>query len=370
MKLKLLLFLFLFFSFSTVFSQNALLSQETKISIFTCGNGQELYTTFGHTAIRILDETNKLDVVYNYGQFDFREGNFYAKFVKGNLQYFIGVSSFDDFIYEYQFEGREVVEQTLNLTQLQKQKLFDALNDSLYSDERHYTYKFIDRNCTTMVVEKINAILGKPIIEKIDDKTISYRTVLYPRFENYFWYKLGINVIFGAKVDANAEKLFLPTEFLNSLDKAKVDGKPMVVKKEIVVKSTQPEIKFQFLDSIYFIALLLLIVIVLNKKWLTNSYLFLAGLMGLFLCLVGFYSLHEELLWNYNALLFNPLLLVLPFLRNLKRFKTILILCISMLVLYLLWMLNKPHLLLMSPFIITHFILFWQLKDKKLKVIH
>ena len=366
MKLKLLLFLLLIFSFSTVFSQNALLSQEAKISIFTCGNGEELYTTFGHTAIRIQDETNKLDVVYNYGQFDFREGNFYAKFVKGDLQYFIGVTSFDDFIYEYQFEGREVVEQTLNLKQLQKQKLFDVLNASLYSDERHYTYKFIDRNCTTMVVEKINAILGKPIIKKIDDKKVSYRTVLYPKFENYFWYKLGINIIFGTKVDEKSEKLFLPTEFLHSLDKAIVDGKRFVIKKQIVVKSTQPEIKFRFLDSIYFVGLLLLLVLVFNKKWITYSYLFLAGLMGLFLCLVGFYSLHEELLWNYNALLFNPLFLIFPFLKNLKWFKNSLILCFLMLLFYVIWMFNKPHLLLMSPFIIAHFIIFWQLKDKKL----
>ena len=360
MKLK-LHFLLLFTVFYS-FSQNALLSKEAKISIFTCGNGEELYTTFGHTAIRIQDETNNLDIVYNYGQFDFREGNFYAKFVKGDLQYFIGVCSFDDFIYEYQFGGREVVEQTLNLKPLQKQKLLDELNASLYSDERHYTYKFIDRNCTTMVVEKINAILNKPIIEKIDDKTISYRQVLYPRFENYFWYKLGINIIFGTKVDAKSEKLFLPTEFLNSLDKAVVDGKPLVSKKQIVVKSTQPNIKFRFLDSSYFVALVLLIVLVLNKKWATYSYLILAGLMGLFLCLVGFYSLHEELLWNYNALLFNPLFLVLPFLQNLKRYKTVLLLCFSMLVLYLIWMINKPHLLLMSPFIMAHFVIFWQLK--------
>ena len=75
-------FLFLSLLFSVVtFSQMAPLSENAKISVLTCGNGEELYTTFGHTAIRIQDVSNSLDVVFNYGMFDFREGNFYLKFV-------------------------------------------------------------------------------------------------------------------------------------------------------------------------------------------------------------------------------------------------------------------------------------------------
>lgn len=356
-----ILFLLLFITAHLSFSQNALLSANAKISIFTCGNGEELYTTFGHTAIRIKDESSQLDVVFNYGQFDFREGNFYLKFIKGNLQYCIGVASYQDFIYEYQYENREVVEQTLRLTQNQKQQLFDALLASQYSpQESHYTYKFINRNCTTMVVEKINAVLGKPLVNKVDDKTISYREVLYPEFQNYFWYKLGINVIFGSKVDTKSEKLFLPYELLNSLDKLKINGESIVEKKEIVVKDNQPEIRFSFLNSIYFVSLLLLFLFFINRNLITNAYFIAAGLLGIFLCLVGLYSLHEELLWNYNALCFNPLLVALPILKNKKILKITTTTCLIMLLSYFLFMLNKSHLLLMSPFILFHFGLLWR----------
>lgn len=362
--LKKLHFLLLLLSFSNLFAQNIPLSNNATVSIFTCGKGEELYTTFGHTAIRVRDSISHLDVVYNYGMFDFRVGNFYLKFVKGDLQYFVAATSYDDFMFEYQSENREVIEQTLNLAPEKKQELFDVLNASLYSEDRYYTYKFIDRNCTTMVVEKINTILGKPIIKKTDDTSISYRKVLYPYFENHFYYKLGINIIFGAKIDAEAEKLFLPIEFLNSLDKAKVDGKPLVSKKETLVEGKEIKPKFSFLNSIYFIALILLIIVSIHKKSIYLTTLFVFGLLGIFLSLVGLYSLHQEVLWNYNALLFNPIFVLFPLVRNAKWFGKTIVFCLILVLIYTLVMLNKPHLWLMVPFIMAVFYMLFQLKRK------
>ncbi|WP_284651849.1 lipoprotein N-acyltransferase Lnb domain-containing protein [Flavobacterium terrisoli] len=350
---KVLLFLLLVFSLNT-FSQSPKLSESTQISIFTCGRGEQLYSTFGHTALRIKDDANQLDVVFNYGAFDFRTENFYLKFVKGDLQYFMNVTSFEDFILEYQMDKREVIEQTLSLPLSSKQKLFDELSAALYTSEKYYTYKFIDRNCTTMVVEKINGLLDQTQIQKVDDKTISYRTLLYPYFENYFWYKLGINIVFGAKTDKDAEKLFLPVELMNSLDKATVDGKPLVSAKKTILPGTEKVVGFSFFNSIYLIIAFLVVLIAINKRWLFLSYLFVCGLFGVFLCLIGFYSDHSELLWNYNALLFSPLFLVLPFLKNttLNRISHI---CIALLFIYSIIMVNKPHLGIMLPFILTAF---------------
>lgn len=354
----------LFFSLLLVsligFSQIPKLSQNTKISVFTCGKGEELYSTFGHTALRIKDTINELDVVYNYGYFDFRVENFYFKFVKGDLQYYMNVTSFEDFILEYQSDKRKVVEQTLNLPLIKKQQLFDALNSSLLSNEKFYTYKFIDRNCTSMIADKINGLLATHKIEKTDDKSISYRTVLYPYFENFFWYKLGINIIFGAKTDAKAQKLFLPVELENSLDKATFNGNALVSKKETLVNGNNLQPNFSFLNSIYFIGTLLLLLLIINKHFLLISYLFIAGILGIFLCFVGFYSEHQELLWNYNALLFNPLFVLIPFVKNhfLKKLNSALLL---MLVIYCIIIITKPHFIIMLPFIGTNLLILLQL---------
>lgn len=349
--LKKTLLLLIFFSVNS-FSQNPKLSEKTQVSIFTCGRGEELYSTFGHTALRIKDDENQLDVVFNYGAFDFRTENFYFKFVKGDLQYFMNVSSFEDFILEYQMDEREVIEQTLNISLANKQKLFDTLSASLYTPERYYTYKFIDRNCTTMVAEKVNSLLGQKQLEKVDDTSISYRKVLYPYFENYFWYKLGINIIFGAKTDANAEKLFLPVELMHSLDKAIVEGKPLVSDKKTIINGDKKQVAFSFFNSIYLIIVILLLLILMNKRFLFLSYLFLCGILGIFLCIVGLYSDHQEVLWNYNVLLFSPLFLVLPFVK-----KTILTMTstisIAILFIYSIIMINKPHFFIMLPFIIS-----------------
>lgn len=365
MTKKLLSVVFLFLSFLS-FSQNIPLSNKATVSIFTCGRGNELYTTFGHTAIRIKDESSNLDVVYNYGAFDFNTENFYLKFVKGDLQYFINASSYDDFIYEYQMEKREVIEQTLDFSSLQKQELFDLLNASLYSEERSYIYKFIDRNCTTMVVEKINKMIGKELIQKVDDTSISYRELLYPYFANHFYYKLGINIIFGAKTDNKAVKLFLPSELMHSLDKASINGIPLVIKKETLIQGNELESGFSFVDSIYFIALLLLLLVVTNKKKVFLTYLFIAGLLGLFLSLVGLYSLHKELLWNYNALLFNPLFLLLPFFQG-KWFKKVIQTCFVFLGIYIVVLFSKPYVFLMLPFIAATAYMLWKLQKLESK---
>ena len=359
---RILSFSFLILTF-IAFSQNPPLSPETKVSVFTCDRGEELYSTFGHTALRITDPNNALDVVYNYGYFDFRTENFYFKFVKGDLQYFMNVTSYDDFVFEYKLERRQVIEQTLNLPLERKQELFDALNKSLLTDEKSYTYKFIDRNCTSMVVKKINSLFGTEKIQKVDDKSISYRTLLYPYFENYFWYKLGINIVFGAKTDQHAEKLFLPIELLNSLDKATMDGKPLVSKKETVVQGVSSQPPFSFFNSIYLICVLLLILIIINNSILFKSYLFVCGILGLFLCLIGLYSEHQELLWNYNALLFNPLFLLIPFVRDNFLKKGIITLLVLLLI-YCIVMITKPHLMIMLPFIVANIYILLKLNGR------
>ncbi len=361
-KLFLILLLGCFF---ISFSQNLPLSDNATVSVFTCGKGSQLYSTFGHTAIRIKDPNTTLDVVYNYGAFDFRTENFYLKFVKGDLQYFMNVTSYEEFIYEYQYESREVIEQTLDLTLDKKQLLFERLNASYSSEDKFYTYKFIDKNCTTMVVDKINETIGKPIIYKVDDTSISYRTVLYPYFENYFWNKLGINIIFGKRTDEKASQLFLPIELLHSLDQAKIDGKPLVLSTKKIASGKEDKQPFSFLNSIYSIALVLLLLVLTNKRWVFISHLFVLGLLGLFLSLVGLYSLHKEVLWNYNVLLFNPLFLLFPFL-NWNWTKKIIFLSSVFLVVYVLIMITKPHLFLMIPFILSNAFMLLKLYRKKL----
>lgn len=370
MTKKLLLIFFTLLS-TLAFTQNISLSEKAKVSILTCGTGPESYAMYGHTGIRIQDSLNNLDVVYNYGAFDFSTPNFIGRFIKGDLQYFVTNGSFIDFYYNYQVENREIIEQELELNPNLTNRLFQQLNHSVYSDERFYTYKFIDRNCTTMVVDKINGILGKEYI-KSNTSNQSYREILYPYMAN-FYMKLGIQLIFGAKVDEPATRLFLPYEFKDAISATKVNGNKIEKSNSKILQVTKPETHFNWFNSIYSLITALLFLVLLNKKWIKMSYFIFAGLLGLFFSLVGLYSLHEEILWNYNILLFNPLLLVFAwYYKKENRAKTILFgkIILAMLLVYLAYMTTKIHLEIVWPFIALHF--YWigkiVLKSKKSKL--
>ncbi len=355
MTKKLLLIFFTLLS-TIAFTQNISLSEKAKVSILTCGLGPESYAMYGHTGIRIQDSLNNLDVVYNYGAFDFSTPNFIGRFIKGDLQYFVTNGSFIDFYYNYQVENREIIEQELQLNPNQINRLFQQLNHSVYSDERFYTYKFIDRNCTTMVVDKINTILGKEYI-KSNTSNQSYREILYPYMTN-FYMKLGIQLIFGTKVDKPGTRLFLPYEFKEAISTTKVNGNKIEKSDAKILQVTKPETHFNWFNSIYSLITALIFLVLLNKKWIKISYFIFAGLLGLFFSLVGLYSLHEEILWNYNILLFNPMLLIFAwYYKKENRDKTILFgkIILAMLLVYLAYMTTKIHLEIVWPFIALHF---------------
>ena len=355
MTKKLLFTVLILISFHGL-AQNIILSEKAKVSILTCGTGPESYAMYGHTGIRIQDETLGIDVVYNYGAFDFSTPNFIGRFIKGDLNYFVTSGNFTDFYYNYQIENREIIEQELALSTMQINQLFQQLNTSLLSEDRFYTYKFIDRNCTTMVVDKINATLGKEYITP-HSSTQSYREILYPYMTD-FYMKLGIQLIFGTKVDQPATRLFLPYEFKEAISDTQVNGNKIEKSNSKILQVTKPEIPFNWLNSIYSLITALLILVLLNKKWIKTSYFVFAGILGLFFSLVGLYSLHEEILWNYNILLFNPLLLVFAWYFKKGNYVKIVLfgkIILAMLLVYLAYMTTKIHLKIVWPFIALHF---------------
>ena len=353
---KIVFILFLIGFINSSFSQRIILSKHALTSVITCDTGNESYSLFGHTAIRIKDIENNLDVVYNYGAFDFDTPNFVVKFTKGDLQYFAVAHSFTDFMNEYTYEQRSVYEQELIIPLAFKQRLFDNLNTALASEERYYTYKFIDKNCTSMVVDMLNKTLGSNVIVKKTNTDKTYRTILYPYFENSFYEKLGTSIIFGKKVDKLGTQIFLPLELQKSLKGIQFENHPICKENKILLDYTKKTAS-PWWDSIYTFVFLLVFIIVLNKKSIDLLYLVTMGLLGVFFSFVGFYSFHQELSYNYNVLLFNPTLLLLLYFQYIKNKKWIINLCLFNIILILVYfviMLNKIHLLIVLPLILTN----------------
>jgi hypothetical protein len=365
---KIVLFLFLI-GFTNSFGQSIVLSKNARASVITCDTGNESYSLFGHTAIRITDLENNLDVVYNYGAFDFRTPNFVVKFAKGDLQYFAVANAYKDFMSQYTYEQRSVFEQELMIPLAYKQKLFDNLTAVLASSESYYTYKFIDKNCTSMVVDILNKTLGSKIIAKNFDTDKTYRSILFPYFDNFFYEKLGTSIIFGTKVDEYSNHIFLPFELLKSLQQSKFENHPLCQESKTILEYKK-EAPSSWWDNVYTYLLFLALILILNKKFIDNFYFLIMGLLGVFFGSVGFYSFHLELANNYNVLLFNPTLLILLYFMVMKNKKWIINLAvfnILSLFVYLIIMINKAHLLVVLPLVLTSLVVLAKITFKNSK---
>lgn len=353
-------FIFLFLIVMHVsFGQTIILSEKARASLLTCETGNESYSIFGHTAIRITDSVNNLDVVYNYGAFDFRTPNFVAKFAKGDLQYFAVANTFSDFMSQYTYEQRSVFEQEILIPLAYKQKLFDNLTAVLSSSESHYTYKFIDKNCTSMAVDILNKTLGSNIIVKTFETDKTYRSILFPYFDNFFFEQLGTSIIFGAKVDQYSNHIFLPFELHKSLQQTQFKNK-LLCKESNALLEFKKQAPNSWWNNIYSYLIFLGLILILNNKYVDNFYILLMGILGIFFASVGFYSFHQELANNYNVLLFNPTLLVLLyfiFVKNKKWIVNLVVFNIVLLGVYLIVIINKAHLLIVLPLLLTNTII-------------
>ncbi len=352
-----ILFYFIILFLSQITFAQITLSPNTKISVLTCGTGDELYSLFGHTGLRVQDPNNQLDIVYNFGMFDFSTPNFYTKFIKGDLLYFGTTESFGNFMDQYQYFGRSVVEQELNIESSTKQKIFDDLNQILQSDKKYYEYKFIEENCTTKVWHVLNQHL--PVkLTKVGKDFSSYRKVINDKLGNRFFEKLGINLIFGSKTDVAAAQIFLPEELQESLDQQV---------KLIATNSLLPRLNKDYFSvwNHWWIWLVIVAFFSFVKlRTVSTIWFWMQGLLGLFLLFVGWYSHHYEVSNNYNPLVVNPILIGISLIWQ-SRNKIMIYSVISYFILSLVFVFlhfQKDHFWIMCTFLISNWwILYWKM---------
>ena len=135
-----------------------------QISLLTCGPGEEVYSLYGHTAIRFHDLKNNQDLVINYGMFSFSQRFFIIRFVFGLTDYEMGIMPFDAFMEEYESEGRWVKEQVINIPLQDKMKIAMAIENNYLPENKTYRYNYFYDNCTT----RARDILIKNISENVE----------------------------------------------------------------------------------------------------------------------------------------------------------------------------------------------------------
>lgn len=344
------------------------LSSRAEISVLTCGPGEELYALYGHTAIRVSDPLQGIDRVYNYGLFDFATDNFYMKFIKGDLLYFVDYDNYERFVRAYIYDDRSVYEQVLQLSPSQKEEIWQKMNLSMEKENREYVYRFVNQNCTTKVVDLVNDVLETPVVVDVEGNRSTYRSAYSKYQENNYFVNLGINLAFGAKMDHKSVLLSLPINFMNGLAETTENGTPLVSKTTVLYERKELPVQAWWDTSWFFSAIMLIWVLGMKNTVIRNAFFFVMGGLGIFFIAIGFYSLHEELLNNNSVFLCNPLFLLIPFWSS-EAYRTKLNLLISLLLMSLVLFvglnLKSEKLLLALPLVLGALVSLLLLRNAK-----
>lgn len=306
-------------------------SSRLQVSLITCAPGAELYSVFGHTALRIVDSAANTDIIYNYGTFNFDDPDFYSKFVRGKLMYFLSQQSFPDFLYEYAYFKRGVTEQVLQLTPTEKAAIQHSLFENVREENRYYKYDFLYDNCAT----RLRDIIFKTNMDSPYEPSAfaangaTFRDYLH----NYLsraempWTTLGIDLLLGIGADKTmtpAESMFLPDYLAQGV---KGQNKLVERNQEHLPNAQALPVKLPFWQTpLFFFSLLAFLVILpsffrssgmVSFQSVMDRIIFvLSGLLGLVLLFMWFGTDHQSFANNINLVWSMPINLLVAFSLN------------------------------------------------------
>ena len=316
------------FSPSLCKSQN-FTTDDVKISLLTCSSGSELYSAYGHSAVRLVDRRHGLDVVFNYGTFDFDTPFFYLKFLNGTLDYMLSTSDYSRFIRAYSREGRGVEESELILSMSQKEEMERLLIENARPENRFYRYDFFFDNCATRIrdiVFKVACVDADTTRADVEDMT--YRDCIHERVGANEWSGFGIDIILGVRADERVsayEKAFLP-DYLNQLFRgASLTSSGRRILEKRIMEAKQSVLTPTVCAVLFLVAIIVISLLeTLRRKWFRWFDITLAAVCSLLSVLLWYLWVVSEIRitsYNVNVLWASVLYIPLIFALSRRKFK-------------------------------------------------
>jgi len=320
---KFLIFLLLLLRFEGASAQSAVDSIET--SLLTCSPGTEVYSLYGHTALRVRNYTRNLDLVFNYGVFSFNTPHFVWRFVLGQCDYEVCAFFFDGFLQEYIDRGSSVLEQKLNLTPEENDLLFRNLMVNVLPKNKTYRYNYLTNNCTTKVRDMVESAIDGEVVYPTSPTPRTYRQIIHRFTEDSPWMELGNDLLLGAACDTvldDHSAMFVPNELSSYFGKAMIldtlgNRRSLVGSEDVLVpmgkQFAEPGFPLRpFVVGVLFALLCLAVALVeyrtRNMWWMLDALLmFLQGIAGCLICFMFFFSEHPTVDSNWQLWVLNPL---------------------------------------------------------------
>jgi hypothetical protein len=305
------------------------LSDSARVSLLTCSPGDELYSCFGHSAIRVTDYKQGFDIVFNYGTFDFDQPDFYLNFLRGHMIYMLGMDRFDDFRMQYVYEQRNIYEQEINLVDADRAKIFDFLVNNAKEENRNYRYDFLYDNCATRIRDVFQKeIKGVKIDYSSFSEKKSFRDLINDYSESALWSQFGMNLLIGLPVDRQSppsQMCFLPDYLSRAFAHASINGRPLCAKTILILdipKSSLNASLTRHLTPNFVFGCLLILILVISyweirtKKhyyWVDFTIFLIVGIFGVLFLALGGFTEHTTTQWNLNLIWALPTHLIMAF---------------------------------------------------------
>jgi len=276
--------------------------------------GGALYSIFGHACLHLVCPAYGLDYYFTYESENASKR--VLKFLSGNLKMGMMNLTPDEYLSDYKTEGRGVVEYELNLPIDIKRELWRIL-DNHVMEGIYLPYDFEARGCAYASLHMIRMAMNGATIEwgEWPEKYDKTRRELAHDFAQdiYPWNLMFIMAMVGTEIDRELpppQKLIVPTDLLESLQKAKVNGEQLLsCEPHVLVESTNQH-KAPWCRP-WMVATLLLVLAIANLwgkcKYIDWLILGLVTMIGIVITYLVAFSTLPCTEWNWLIIPFNIL---------------------------------------------------------------
>lgn len=356
-------------------------------SILTISPTNEIYSVFGHTAIRMECPSHQLDYVFTF-ESDPSVGGFLTFFAGKAEAKFIAMPA-ADFLASMRLGGRGVKQNVLNLTLHEEQELWRNLDNDMVAGA-HRKFNLLVNNCVSMAVMKLRQSCIDEHLEWDDNTALTFlnngdyvRQCVQHSPWAVFWFITFMGTV--CEDSYEYESRLCPANLIEEMRKAsfineeKGTNRAVLTGQESTLLPETTSLHQSIITPTVIFGLLLLVVCFLTfAEWRWNwkrpvryidvALFVLQSLSGLILLYVTWVS---ELLgahWNWYLIPFNPIPLILWLcLRKRKNYGRVYLLYTAVLVAFLaltpfLSQLDVPHQLITTVLAVRCGSKYWRYK--------
>ncbi|MCB1175565.1 MAG: DUF4105 domain-containing protein [Leptospiraceae bacterium] len=305
--------------------------QRYRVDVITIEPGDVIFFAWGHTALRIYDSQTGRDFMFDYGLFEF-DDTFVYRFLQGRPAFMVGGWQTAVSLGRYVQDNRRIFGQQLLITDARAADLMAAMLLNIRPENRNFLYHHYRDNCTTRVRDRVDEVLDGALqsyfTAQKQPRTWRASSMELLGGRPFLWY--GTNLLLGSLVDAPVDQWqhqYLPLNLMAGLAAWRDAGHAdQVGAVQIWLNPLAGGFTVPWTPWIWFLLFWAVIgfggfiapLIWIESRWWNwlgrlawlgwNS---LAGLTGLLITLMWWFTDHDSVFHNANLMGYSPLLLLI-----------------------------------------------------------